>query len=179
MTRSIPFYSQHLDIKDKKWRHRSCGIVALKTALDFWGGETSPTFPELLKNGRRMKAYIRGVGWNHAGIARLARKYGFGGKNFDWFPKKPKWAFEKTRTFLKTGPVIASIHKNLDPAQSGHLVVITRITANRVYYLDPDAYAHDKIRRIASKKRFLAGWKRRIIIIRPRELHRKSGIAKV
>ncbi|MEK7465178.1 MAG: cysteine peptidase family C39 domain-containing protein [Patescibacteria group bacterium] len=173
MTYSIPAYSQHLDIKDKKWRRRSCGVVAFKMVLDFWEKQTSPTFPELLKNGQKMKAYIRGVGWSHAGIAKLAKKYGFAGKNFDWFLKKSEWAFKKTRIFLKTGPVIVSIHKDLNPKKSGHLVVVTRITASRVYYLDPDAYARDNIRRVASKKRFLAGWKRRMIIVRPRGLHRK------
>lgn len=165
---NVPAYSQYLDVKNRAWKRRSCGIVALKMVLDFLESKraTARTFPRLIKKGARMHAYIRNVGWSHAGLARIAMRYGLESKNYDWFRESSRSAFKKMIRFLKQGPVIASIYRNLNPNTHGHLVVVTGFQKNIVYYHDPDSKARNAIPRKVSLKKFLKGWKRRIIVVR-------------
>lgn len=165
----LPAYSQFLDIKDKGWEKRACGIVSLKMVLDFWSKKAGIKYPpvdELIKKYHR-GAYINKIGWSHKGLARIARRYGLKGENCDWAHYSTKDALALLETKLAIAPVIASIHKNLNPALPGHLVVITEIKKDKIFYNDPDSKTRNKIKRSASLKQFLKGWKRRVIVIKP------------
>lgn len=162
----VPKYSQFLDVKNKHWRNKSCGIVALKSVLEYWKGG-SIDVNALMRRGVKHGAYLRGVGWKHAGLVLLAKQCGFRAKNFDWakFPDRKAW--KELEAKLGRGPVIASIYKNLKPKTSGHLVVITGIDRRFVHYNDPDSKTRKGIKRRASKNVFLRGWKKRIIVVLP------------
>lgn len=165
---NVPAYSQYLDVKNRAWKRRSCGIVALKMVLDFFEPKRTGTrtLSRLIRARTRAHAYIPNVGWSHAGLARIAMRYGLKGKNYDWFRESSRSAFKKMIRFLKRGPVIASIYRNLNPNMHGHLVVITGFQKNIVYYHDPDSKARNAIPRKVPLKKFLRGWKRRIIVVR-------------
>lgn len=172
---SVPAYSQYVDVKNRAWKRRSCGIVALKMVLDFLAPKraTTLTLPRLIRARTRAHAYIRNVGWSHAGLARIAMRYGFRSKKHDWSSKAPKSAFRSALRALRRGPVIASVYRNLKPGSSGHLVVITGFENNIVFYSDPDSKTRHAIPRKVPLAKFLKGWKRRIITVQPR-LRRKK-----
>ncbi|MFH0806257.1 MAG: C39 family peptidase [Candidatus Brennerbacteria bacterium] len=165
---NVPAYSQYLDVKNRAWKRRSCGIVALKMVLDFLKPKhtVTRTFPRLIKARIRAHAYIRNVGWSHAGLARVAMRYGFKGKKYNWSSKTPKSASITMLRALKRGPVIASIYRNLKYGSSGHLVVVTGFEKNIVFYNDPDSKTRHAIPRKVPLTKFLKGWKQRIIVVR-------------
>lgn len=167
----VPLYSQFLDVKNKNWKRRTCGGVALKMVLDYWNDlgydVKTPTIQTLIREGVKTRAYIRGIGWQHKGLIRLARRYGFNGKNFDWAKYDPSVAFQKLRRYLKSNPVLASIYKDLRPENSGHLIVLTGLKGSFVYYNDPASRTRKGISKRAGIQKFLKGWKRRIIIVYP------------
>ncbi len=171
---AVPAYSQHVDVKNRFWQPRSCGVVALKMILDFWHREEGavrrapPTTPALIRLTHNRGAYIRNVGWSHRGLAMVAKRFGLAGRNCDWAKFPPLRAFPKLKRELRRGPVLASIYRGLRPNHHGHLVVVTGIRKGVVHYLDPDSKTRAGIARRASVKKFLNGWKRRIIVIYPK-----------
>ncbi len=167
MSRAIPRYSQFLHIRDPRWRPRACGIVATKMLVDFLTphGAGKISLDAFLEEGWARGAYLENIGWSHKGLAALARAHELYGKNYDWFPLTPEAALAKLRKTANT-PFLASVHKHLDPNNGGHLVVVTRLTDTTVTYLDPVSRTQSGIARTASLKKFLHGWKRRIIVIR-------------
>lgn len=163
----VPAYSQILDVKEKKWKDASCGVVSLKMVLDFWDKSKSLPIRELIDLGLKQNAFIPDVGWKHKELALLAEKFSLKSRNYDWFKDSPKVAFKKLMPKLKKYPVIVSIYKNLEPGKSGHLVVLTGIKNKRVFYNDPDSKTRKDIKRQSSLDDFLSGWKRRVIVIYP------------
>lgn len=166
---TVPCYSQFLDIKNKSWRSTACGVVALKMVLDYFlrkNKRRAPAADRLMAAGITSGAYGGAdMGWRHRGLAQMAAPLGLAGKNFDWWPKSPAEAYRLLVARLKTGPVIASIYKNFKPGSSGHLVVITGINNDIIFYNDPIAKNRQTIKRKISVEKFLAGWKRRIIVV--------------
>jgi len=171
MHSAVPAYSQHLDVKNRAWRHRGCGIVALKMVLDHWHATgripRTASLPRLIREGTQKSAYLRNVGWVHRGLAMLAGAHGLTGRNYDWAKETPARAFKKLQREARRGPVLASIHRNLNSKNGGHLVVIIGIRDGAVFYHDPDSKTRRGIARRASIKKFLNGWKRRIIAVHP------------
>ncbi len=161
----VPAYSQLLDVPDKEWQLRACGIVSLKMAMDSLSPELSPPITELIRNGLVLDAFIPGVGWKHAGLKNIAEQLGFAAETYDWFKEEPSAAWGMLLPLLEKAPVIASIHKDLIPGTSGHLVVLTGRDETSVFYNDPLAADRAGIPRSASHGQFLAGWKRRAIAL--------------
>jgi ABC-type bacteriocin/lantibiotic exporter with double-glycine peptidase domain len=164
--KKIPLYSQYLDIRESEWKTKSCGVVSLSMLLAFWGKHISPE--NLLKEGLFSGAYIPGIGWTHKGLAKLAIKQGLFGKNFDWFSKSPKQAFKKLVFYLGKYPVIASIHKNFKLENEGHLILLVEIKNNQIFYFEPNSKTRKNILQVVSIDKFLSGWKRRIILVKPK-----------
>lgn len=159
----VPAYSQHFHLKDKKWRKKSCGIVSLAMLLEYSGKKTNPD--DLLKLGLKIGAYLPGIGWRHRGLVELAKKYGDRGKNFDWAGLDLKIAVHQLKIHLKKYPLLASIYNAFNPKRGGHLIVLVGMEKNKIFYHDPDAKKN--IRKSVSMKKFLKGWKKRIIVIHP------------
>lgn len=164
MTFDVPKYSQRLDVFSKDWRDRACGIVAVKTAMDFYGIKT-PSVDELIKEGLEIDAYIHGVGWKHQGLLDLAVRYGCEGERFDWKERTPTDALKNLKKLLAIGPVICSIHKDFDPANGGHLIVVTGMEDRAVSYAEPDSATRDDVHRVIPVQMLFDGWKQRGIMI--------------
>ena len=162
-------YSQILDVKLTDWKNRACGITSLKMVLDFLSKETKNKYPaidDLILKYSKTK-YINDIGWSHKGLADIAIDLGLKGINYDLINYTQNDALALLTTKLITTPVIASIYKNLNPKNSGHLVVVTRIENNKATYYDPDSKTRNEVKRTVSLKKFLSGWKKRMIVVWP------------
>src|SRR3989344_7065379 len=165
---SVSCYSQFLDVEDVSWRKKSCGIVALKMILDYWNVRMSAC-DALIKEGIKSRAYMKDVGWTHKGLVALAKKYNLKGRNFDWFGNSPEAAFRKMEKYLRLYPIMASVHKDFDLRNNGHLIVLTGLVNSNIFYNDPDFKERENIRQKVSLGKFLKGWKRRIIVVYPKD----------
>jgi hypothetical protein len=173
MLREVPRYSQYLDVRNSFWQSRSCGIVALKMVLDYWYSIhplriPPPSLPSLIRSAHVHGAYVRNVGWSHRGLVAEARHFGFKGSNFDWASLSARAAFRKLLPLVLRGPVIASVYRNPQIKQGGHLVVITSISRTHVHLLEPAAKSRARISRNLTVSQFLRLWKQRIIVVRSR-----------
>lgn len=92
MALTIPFYPQKWNLSDWRalgfdnyadaeyWEKSSCGVLCLKMAIDAFlneqGKPKSPSISEYIKKGVEIGAYTDALGWNHAGLVRLAQYFG-------------------------------------------------------------------------------------------------------
>ena len=168
----VPPNSQLADIKNAYWKKRSCGVVALKMVLAYERKSSDviiPSLQALLEKGISIRAFTTKNGWSHCGLTKLARVYGFRGKNFDWFKKSDVYAFKKMLFYLAKGPLIISIHKNFNSHDVGHLIVLTGFENSKIFYNDPYSKIRSNVPKIISVRKFLKGWKRRIIVVYPKD----------
>ncbi|MFZ2500554.1 MAG: C39 family peptidase [Minisyncoccia bacterium] len=161
----VPFYSQFKDIQAPKWQKVGCGITSLTMIIDYYKPD-AVSVNTLLKRGIAVGAYAKNAGWIYAGLIQLSQKYGLEGKYHDLSKLDSKTAFEKFKILLDGGPVILAIHYKFDPKSTvPHLVVINGIHDGVVYYNDPAmAQGAQQI----STTDFLKGWKKKVIVIRPK-----------
>ena len=163
---NVPFYSQFRDIPRIEWRSESCGIASLAMALEFYK-PNSVSVPKLLVEALKFGAYQPGVGWKHSQLASLAGLYGLVGTSYDFSKMGNQAAFNEFKQFLGGGPMVVSIHNKFNPKASlGHLVVVTGIENDIVYYHDPAGNGKEKAISISG---FLAGWKKRFITVREKQ----------
>lgn len=159
----VPFYSQFKDISATEWQKNACGIASLAMLIDFYKPGTV-AINTLLKEGITDGAYLNSAGWIHKGLADLAGKYGLKGKTYDLSRSDMDTAYSKFKEILEDGPVIASVFNKFDPKSTiPHLVVITGIDGDKVFYNDPSAASGG---REISASDFMKGWKKRFISIR-------------
>lgn len=162
---TVPFYSQFTDITSTKWQKVGCGITSLAMIIDFYSPD-AVSVNSLLFQGIAAGAYEKNVGWIYAGLIQLSKSYGLTGTYHDLTSLDEQTAFAKFQTYLKDGPVILSVHYKFDPKSTiPHLVVINGIANGNVYYNDPATHAGTKHITVAE---FLKGWKRKVIVIRPK-----------
>lgn len=166
----IPPYSQLIDVKEKGWQNKSCGIVSLKMVMDFWskkhGG--SRGIDSLIRTYGK-KTHLPS-GWSHPGLAMIARRAGFESKSFDLSYYQNQDAFPILESELGRGPVVVSIYKDFNAKNGGHLIAVTGVRKNVVYFNEPNSKTRAQIRRRVGLQKFLAGWKRRFITVHPRRI---------
>ena len=121
---------------------------------------TSITPDLLVKEGLELGAYKEGVGWYHAGLARIATAHGFTSTNKDWSTKTPKEARELLRKELSEGPVIASIRT----PKGGHLIVIEKIEGEDMVIHDCEE--REDIRKTMPLETFYSTWTQRIVSVK-------------
>ena len=162
--RTVPFYSQFDDISSPVWQPRSCGIASAAMLIEHYT-RGSVSVDALLYEGIAIGGYIDNVGWKHNALVQLAVRHGLSGRAYDYAQTSMTVALEHIRAALDTGPVIASVHYRFD-IHSGipHLVVITDMEGDTVFYNDP---ADDVGGGSISLDSFKRGWKKRYIEIRP------------
>jgi len=165
--KEIPRYSQFLDVTKKGWKIRACGVASLAMIIDHYkkGGKTS--IDTLIDHGVSIGAHNKELGWIHSGIVNIAKYKGFKGERYDWKDIDASVSFSRMNTYLENGPIIASIHKNFNPKLSGHLVVVTAKNNTHITIHDPIAKRREQIKKKIPIDIFIAGWKKRIIVIRP------------
>jgi hypothetical protein len=126
---------------------------------------------ELIDTGVKIGAYHPGVGWTHQGLIDLAKQYGFQGERFDRSQADPQEGFDALLAQVAQGPVIASIHKDFDRKNDGHLIVVNGYAKNGddtlISIVDPKSKKLKRNIRTVSQTRFINGWKKRFIVIRP------------
>lgn len=175
--RALPAYSQYLDIRNKRWQYRGCGIIALKTVMDFWRSREVAPGRELFVKGIAIGGYRRGIGWTHLALQRLARRYRFRAYGVDVKEETTAAAMRHLRRDLQRGPVIASVWRGFSPkAVSSHLVVVYAMRRGVVFYHDPEGKSRRSIPRSAPFRRFAKGWKKLYIVVRPKRRRRKRGV---
>ena len=167
---SIPRFSQHLDIREVAWQSKACGVVVAAMLLTHLGKKTTPE--KLLREALLAGAYLPGTGWIHRPLARLAESRGLYGKNYDWFTEPNAIAFKRLVRLVMRHPVIVSVHKGFHPKSGGHLVLVTAVTGNTVSYLEPDSRQRSRVARTVPTSVFIHGWKRRVIVMRPKQAKR-------
>lgn len=164
LVRSIPFFSQIADIRSTEWKKLACGVTSVAMIVDFYHPNTvSPE--QILKEGLASGAYVKSAGWSHQGLASLARRHGLTGTTYDLSKESMPVAFAQFSKLLEDGPIIASVYYTFDPKSPiPHLVVINDIQGDTLYYNDPAAKSGGKE---ISAAKFMKGWKKRFIVIRP------------
>lgn len=171
---SVPFYSQFADIRSPEWQKNGCGVTSLAMVIDYYKPKAA-SVETLLAEGIAADAYIQNVGWTYKGLISISAKYGFGGDSYDFAGLSAEAAFAKFKSYLTDGPIIVSVHYKFDPASTiPHLVVISGLKDNVLYYNDPAATVGGKTISVAD---FLRGWKKRFIVIRPKSDN--AGVALV
>ena len=161
----LPIYSQHLDVSDKHWRSRACGIVALKTVMDPLHPEV-PCIDDLLKIGVAMGAYDERDGWILQGLAKTAKRFNLQAVPLDLSNKSEEDAIRQLKDVLAAGPCVISVYKDFDRKNGGHLIVGIEIVGQRIFYNDPNSHRRGSVFRRRGLKSFCAGWRRRLIIVR-------------
>lgn len=158
-------FSQHLDLSHDEHKLKGCGIASLGMLL----GDKISNLDELYKLGLEQGAYVPGVGWKHAGLANLAKHFGFNNSyNVDLAGESLEVALEKLKTELKQGPVLSSVFANYEAGhKEGHIVVLLSLTESQAEVLDPAAKDHDDVHQFIPASTFIPGWKKRFIVVRP------------
>lgn len=157
-------YSQHLDLSHDEHKLKGCGIASLGMLL----GDKIKNLDELYKLGLDQGAYQSGIGWRHAGLANLAKHFGFSNSyNLDLAGESLEVALEKLKAELKQGPVLASVFTNYESGhKEGHIVVLLSLTNDQAEVLDPAAKNHNDIHQFIPAAKFITGWKKRFIVVR-------------
>lgn len=161
----IPYYSQHLDVQDESWRSRSCGILCLKMAMDFYSlksGLEISSADDLINEGLYIEGNVPAYGWAHNHLVLLARNHGFmaypqefRSNKIDYVNKIEEMSgyeeiltgkgIEKIISSLENKcPVIVSIFKNFKEMDKFHMVLLTGFEdegdeIKGFYYHDPDS----------------------------------------
>jgi len=147
LKKAPPFYSQKWDLSKwqdlgfdsyedaKYWEGSSCGILCLKMAMDtFLAAQSkslSPSVHNLIQKGLELGAYSNKKGWDHEGLARIAKNFGFSA-----FRKEPV-SVEEVKGLLADGllPIVSikwafKNHKGMKERllfwkkYGGHLVLV-------------------------------------------------------
>lgn len=160
----VPFFSQFTDISSPKWQKVGCGITDLTMIVDYYHPDAA-TVNQLLAKGVAAGAYDYDAGWIYQGLINLSKNYGLDGTYHNLTNYDSKTALAKFKGYLADGPVILSVHYKFDPKSTiPHLVVVNAIDGDTVYVNDP---ATTKGTEKISLSKFLTGWTRKVIVIRP------------
>ena len=133
--------------------------------MDFLGAHTPP-IDDLIKIGIGMGAYNPAHGWKNAGLAAVARKYGLRAERYDLSQMDPITALRKLKVIVRSVPCMVSVHKDFDPTNGSHLIVVKRITGSHVSYNDPAATERTNVRRTIKIDPFLEGWRQRGVLVK-------------
>lgn len=160
----VPFYSQFEHITAPYWRGKSCGVTDTAMIINYYRPGAT-TADDVLERALDADGYIKNIGWTYKSLIDVARQYQLEGISYDWGELSTREAFQKFKTLLDDGPIIASVHYLFDPKSTvPHLVVITGTDGVHLYYNDPALKEGGKKIPIDT---FLKAWKKRVVVIRP------------
>lgn len=164
----IPLVDQRKDVKDKKWKKKSCAICSMKMMMEFSNKKhLKIDIGQLANEAMKMRGYLKNIGWKHKTIIDLAKKYGINLGFIKQFPKtlkeKSKWLKKLEDSIVKGKPVMVSIYYKLSKKNGGHVVVVNGIRKNGKIILgyhiqDPDNSFRSN-NYCVSKDKFLLGWR--------------------
>lgn len=164
----IPLVSQERDVKDKKWKKKSCAICSMKMMIGFSNHKhLDIELGQLINEAIKLGGYLKGIGWKHKTVSDLAKKYGHKLNFIKKFPKtiqeKSKWLKKLENRIIGGKPVMVSIYYKLNKKNGSHIVVVNGVRKNGKLTLgyhiqDPD----DRFKGhnyFISKDEFLLGWR--------------------
>jgi hypothetical protein len=187
MKKEIPYYSQFLDVLNPDWKNRSCSVVCLKMALDYFAPENSPSLDDLIEEGVMIGGYGE-HGWKHPSIALLAHNHGvpayceeFRSVTVNIHDKTfSKSLFEGVmletgitkiiNTLKQGGLVIVSVPRNMQEGGTFHTVLLTGFEEKDggiegFYYHDPDAENDSKKDQWITTQDFGVFWRKMAIFL--------------
>ncbi|MDP3696738.1 MAG: C39 family peptidase [Candidatus Taylorbacteria bacterium] len=164
----IPLVDQNKDVKNKKWKKKSCAICSTKMMLGFSNKKhLEIDVGQLIDEASKLGSYMEGIGWKHKTISDLAKKYGIKLNFINKFPKtlkeKSRWLRKFEDGIMNGKPIMASIYYKLSKKNGGHIVVVNGIRKKGKIVLgyhiqDPDNRFKGNNYYI-SKDKFLLGWR--------------------
>lgn len=173
---SVPLVDQNKDVKDKKWKKKSCAICSAKMMIGFSNKKhLEVDIGELIEEARKLGGYLEGIGWRHKAISRLAKKYGAKLGFIKKFPKtieeKSKWLKKLENGIMKGKPAMASVYYKLNKKNGGHVVMVNGVRKDGKIVLgyhiqDPDSRFKGNNYYI-SKDKFILGWRGGMIYFTP------------
>ena len=147
----VPYYSQHLDVKDVYWQWRACGMACLKMAMDYYK-KGAESLANLIKEGADAGGYCE-AGWIHESLLSLARERGLKASRKEYKSQDPKEQEkliksairEKIKSLKNKQPVIVSAIRKFQEEKNFHMVILTAFEKRGkkllgFYYHDPDAF---------------------------------------
>jgi hypothetical protein len=187
MKSKVPFYSQYDDVTLSDWKSRSCTIVCLKMALEFFSKEAVPTSDELIKEGLFIGAHSS-VGWSHQGVSLVAHNHGvpayleeFKNKHIDFSKAHVRdgnhgsffdsYGIEKIKRELGKGNLVTvSVLRNLVQGGSFHTILLTGFEEGEgeiggFYFHDPDTSLQKRENAFIPTPEFIKIWRRFAIFI--------------
>jgi hypothetical protein len=179
MKLDVPYYSQHLDIKDKKWRNHSCPIVCLGMVFDYFHTNKDAkvgfsSLDDLLHEGFELRGMSE-YGWTHDALVLIAHNHGLAGYKEEFRSLFPDiedslidYAVEKiTKELHAEHPVIVSVMRKWEKNSTFHTVVLTGATEEGFYYNDPDSYSSKEGKDLfVPLKLFLDRWRGLAVFLR-------------
>lgn len=127
----VPYYSQYTDVKDEYWKPRACGVLCLKSVLNFNGKENLAP-DEFIKIAVEKNAYGKS-GWIHQGLVDIAKDFSvvlkrkeFRSENKKEQKRLLKEGIKELKNSLKNNkPVLVSAVKRFSETDKFHMVVLT------------------------------------------------------
>lgn len=172
---TVPLVDQLKDVKDKKWKDKSCAICSMKIMMGFNDEKHLDIgIGQLINKAMKMGGYLRGIGWKHRTIIDLAKKYKIKLGFIKKFPKtaeeKAGWLKKLEKGIINGKPAMVSVYYKLNKKNGGHLVVVNGILKKGKIILgyhvqDPDSRFRSNNYYI-SKNKFLLGWRGGMIYFR-------------
>lgn len=174
----VPYYSQHLDVPDKYWQWRACGITCLKMAMDYYK-KRDESLMELIKEGVEKGGYCE-AGWVHEALLSLARDRRFEAFRKEYKSQDPKEQEklvklaikEKIKSLKNKQPVIVSAVRKFSEEKNFHMVILTGFEKRGgkllgFYYHDPDAFERSEgMHKFVPIETFKKYWRKMSIYIK-------------
>jgi len=163
----VPYYSQFLDVEDREWMSRSCGMVCVKMVLDFYKIK-SPDLDVLIKKGDEDGGYSK-WGWLHDYFVHLFQDYGLSSNREEEMEDKD---IQKLVSSLKNNqPVIISGIKRIFGQTKFHMVVLTGFEEKDgevfgFYYHEPESMNKEVAQHMfVELGTFLKDWRKMAIFV--------------
>jgi len=170
MKLDVPYYSQFLDIEDKEWMPRACGIVCVKMILDFYNTK-SPNLDTLIKKGYEEGGYSK-WGWLHDYFVHLFEEFNLNAKR----EEKIKNINILVNSLKNKNPVIISAVKYILGQTKFHMVVLTGFEEENgnitgFYYHDPESTNIEAGKNLfVDIEIFKQGWREMAIFVYPQNV---------
>lgn len=168
MKLDVQYFSQFLDVEDKRWMPRACAIACLKMVLEYYEKKDT-TIDNLIEEGLRIAEYTS-VGWRHDVLVKLAEIHGLLAHREEGL--KDHNGVQRIIDAVRKGePVIISAVKSILGQTKFHMVVVTGIEEKDgevvgFYYHDPESLDREKGTHLFVKREmFESDWRGMAIFV--------------
>ncbi len=170
----LPVCNQFDEAHGSEWGKKICPVCSLWMLIKHHNPNFNVPVMDLVKECLDAGGYLENIGWKHAAIAELGRKYGLNlthAQKFFYTPEEKEEGMKIINESLKAGkPVIFSLFNSLNPAKSSHMAVINGLqefndTTIGYYIQDPDGRwrGHNYF---LARQDFLDGWRGGLIWVK-------------